>query len=341
MEGDKFSRYSRQTLFKGIGKKGQEVLSKSCVVIIGCGALGSVLSNICARAGIGKIRIVDRDVLELNNLQRQILFDEDDVKDVLPKAIAAQKKLKKINSSIVIESRVLDATSRNIEEIISGADLVLDGTDNFEIRYLINDACIKHKTTWIYGGVIGSIGMSMNIIPQKGPCLRCVFPNPPGVGTLPSCETEGVINTIPSIVASVQATEAFKILLGAKEISKRLLYIDVWKGVFNYIEVEKDSGCITCEKEKFDFLEARETLWVSKLCGRNAVQISPLKEQRLSLVQLKNSLEKVATVFYNGLLLQARIENFEFIIFPSGRVIVKGTEDEALARTIYAKYIGM
>ncbi|MFQ6082050.1 MAG: ThiF family adenylyltransferase [Candidatus Aminicenantia bacterium] len=336
----KDDRYSRQVLFTEIREQGQRKIFQANVVIIGCGALGSVVANNLTRAGIGKITIVDRDFVELNNLQCQVLFNEEDVKQKLPKAIAAKKKLEKINSQVEIEAKVCDVNPRNVEEIIKGVDLVLDGTDNLETRFLINDACIKNGIPWIYGAVVGSTGATMNIIPEKTPCLRCIIDQIPAPGTLPTCDTVGVLNTIPSIIASLQATEALKIIVHKENINQELIYFDVWTNSFERIEVKRQPNCLTCVKKEFKTLEAEEIAWAATLCGRNAVQIVPKKELLLSFEDLKNKWSRLGKVKYNEFLLSFKIDKYEIIVFPNARVIIKGTTDTAVARSLYAKYIG-
>jgi len=230
-------RYSRQVLFPGIGKEGQRRLDNSCAVIIGCGALGTVIATSLVRAGVGKVRIIDRDFIEYHNLQRQVLFNEDDIRNGLPKAIAAEQHLKKVNSSVEIEGIVADVNYTNIERLISGADLILDGLDNFETRFLINDVSLKHKIPWVYGGAISSSGMTMNIIPGQTPCLRCVHPQVPSGARMLTCETVGVISPAPFIIGSLQSAEAIKILVGAKEINRDLIIIDVWAVTFYHLKI--------------------------------------------------------------------------------------------------------
>jgi adenylyltransferase/sulfurtransferase len=238
-------RYAKQILLKDFGPEGQQKLAGSSVLIVGCGALGSVQSQLLVRAGVGRVRIVDRDVPEIGNLHRQILFDEDDVQARSPKADVANRKLPKANSSVVIDTRVMEVTAQNIDELISDVDLVLDATDNFETRYLINDACIEANKPWIYGGVIATSGMTMTVIPGRGPCLRCLFPNPPEPGTVPTMETEGVLATAPVTVAALEATEAIKLLCGA-EPREGLLMLDVWTGSFQNVPVLRDQNCPAC-----------------------------------------------------------------------------------------------
>jgi len=334
-------RYSRQILFPQIGAEGQKRLSSSAVIIIGAGALGTVTANNLARAGIGRIKIIDRDLVELDNLQRQILYDESDVKQRLPKAIAAVERLKKINSSIRLESEVCDVTARNIERLIDGFNLVLDALDNLETRFLVNDACIKKGIPWIYAAVLGSFGMTMNIIPGKTACLRCLIEETPLPGTMPTCDTVGVVNTVPNIIASLQSTEAIKILIGSPEVSQAFTYVDAWNQSFKQIDLKHRTDCITCAGKDFRYLKGEKSSISMTLCGRNAVQISPPTEGEISLTQLKQTLEPLGQVFYNGYLLSFKVDNYELVVFPTGRVIVKGTIDESTARSLYAKYIGL
>lgn len=333
-------RYSRQIIFPRIGLEGQKHLSASSVIILGAGALGTVTANNLTRAGIGRIKIVDRDLVELNNLQRQILYDEADVRKRLPKAIAAVEKLKKINSSIKLEAEVLDIQPHNTEKLIDGFDLVLDALDNMETRFLVNDACVKKNIPWIYAAVLGSFGMTMNIMPGKTACLTCMIKELPAPGTMPTCDTAGIVNTIPSIIASIQNTEAIKMLIGSGEISTQLTYIDIWDQSYNRVIQERKPNCPTCGKKKFEFLKGEKVSHTLTLCGRHAVQISPATETQLSLSNLKQKLEPLGDVFDNGYLLSFKVTDYELVIFPTGRVIVKGTSDEATARSLYAKYIG-
>lgn len=332
-------RYARQVTLDELGEAGQQKLGASRILLVGCGALGSMMANMLVRAGIGFVRIVDRDILELNNLQRQVLFDERDVRSGMPKAEAAVRRLRLINSSVTVEGRVEDVTPRNVEGLIADVSLILDGTDNLETRYLLNDACIRHGKPWIYGGVIGTTGMTMNILPGDGPCLRCLFPIPPPPGSLPTCETQGILGTAPAIIASIQVTEAIKLLIGA-EPSRHLLSIDLWSRSFQQVKVLRDDDCPTCAHGQLDFLETRETAWVTTLCGRNAIQITPPRESPLPLERLAQSLRELGEVSYNGLLLRLSVEGYELVLFPDGRVLIRGTTDEALARTLYARYVG-
>jgi len=335
------ARYEKHILLNEVGKEGQRKLLDSSIVIIGCGALGSVIASNLARAGVGKIKIVDRDYVELDNLHRQFLFDEIDAKKRLPKAVAAAEKLKKINSEIEIDAIIADVNPSNIEEIIKDVDLVLDGVDNMETRFLINDACIKHNIAWIYGAVIATEGMTMNILPGKTACFRCLIRKIPPPGALPTCDTAGVLNTAVNVIASLQATEAIKILVGG-EIRKEAIHVDVWKATWTSIKVQKQKNCIACGRKIFEFLDAKKQADVTILCGRNAVQINPNIKSKISFEDLYDRLKKVVDeVLYNEYMLRFKVEDYEFVVFEDGRVIIKGVGDAAIARSLYAKYIGI
>lgn len=331
-------RYSRHIFLKEIGEEGQIKLSKSSVIIVGCGALGTTIANNLVRSGIGRIKIIDRDIIEMNNLQRQTLFDEDDIG--LPKAWVAVKKLQKVNSKIKIESVVEDLNNSNIEEVIEGADLVIDGTDNMETRFLINDACIKHKIPWIYGGAVGTHGVSMNIIPNSTPCFRCVFPKLPNAGALPTCDTAGVLNTIPLIIGSIESTEAFKIMLG-KTINNKLLIYDVWTHDFQLVKIKKNNECECCVKHNFEFLNAKKKTQIVSLCGENAMQITPAKNSILSFEEFAQKLQKSGEVKVTKFIIKFTVNSYQINIFKSGRAIIYGTNDEKIAKSLYAKYVGV
>jgi adenylyltransferase/sulfurtransferase len=337
-------RYSRQMRFPGVGESGQQKLLASHVTLCGCGALGTVLANALVRAGVGHIRLVDRDFIETNNLQRQVLFDEHDVAENLPKAEAAARKLNAINSSIHVEPVVTDIDHTNILELVKDADLILDGTDNFEIRYLINDVAVKQGKPWIYGGCIGSHGQTMTIIPGETPCLRCVFEAAPAPGEAATCETAGVLSPIVNIVASYQVTEALKILTGRRDqINRDLIFIDVWENVHRRIKIAPLLGkvdCPCCQRRQFDWLEGEQGSHTTSLCGRNAVQVSHRTATRLNFEAMAQHLEPLGDVNYNRFLLKFQADGCEFTVFPDGRAIIKGTSDVDKARTLYAKYIG-
>jgi adenylyltransferase/sulfurtransferase len=335
-------RYSRQILFGGIGKEGQEKLLSSRVLLVGCGALGASHAETLARAGVGNLRIVDRDFVEFTNLQRQTLYSESDALNRLPKAVAAQKRIAEINSDIKVEPVVADVNSSNIENLIKDCDLVLDGTDNFQIRYLINDACVKHEKTWIYGAAVSSYGTTMTIFPKKTPCLRCIFEEMPSAGSAPTCDTAGVIMPIISSVSAIQTTETFKILTGNFErLHKSLIQIDLWQNDWRRIKLsEPNPDCETCGKGNFEFLDAENIEFSAVLCGRNAVQIAPPKSAKIDLGNLADRLRNLGQVKINEYLLRFDVDEFEITVFADARAIVRGTDDVSKARSIYARYVG-
>ena len=338
------TRYSRQVLFHGVGKQGQERLNVSRVAIIGMGALGTVLANHMVRAGVGFVRFIDRDFVEPSNLQRQMLYDEDDAKNAMPKAIAAAEKLGKINSGVTVEPHVTDLTPYNAEELLADVDLVLDATDNFQTRYLVNDLCVKHGIPWIYGGAVSAKGMFAAIRPGETPCLRCLFPEAPKAGDAPTCDTAGVIGPIVHIIASYQATEALKMLVGAKEsLNPNLEHVDIWENQHQQLKVAhaRRKDCPTCGKREFIFLapDSQEGMAAS-LCGRNTVQINPGEQIRLDLDRLAQTLSPLGAIEQNRFLLRFHIDPYSLVVFPDGRVLVQGTDDIGLARSLHAKYIG-
>jgi molybdopterin/thiamine biosynthesis adenylyltransferase len=335
-------RYSRQTLFGPIGKEGQERLRTSTVTIIGCGALGTVMANNLCRAGIGRLIIADRDYIELNNLQRQILFDEADVERHLPKAIAAAEKLRRVNSDTTIEALVEDINADGIETLVRTTDLVLDATDNFETRYLLNDVCVKYGRPWIYSAVIASYGVTMNILPGKTPCLRCAFPEMPLPGTTPTCDTAGVLNGIVGAITGIASTEALKILLHSEKISQAMVWMDVWENTFERIELARQPDCPTCGQHTYEFLDSLSGASSTSLCGRNAVQVRAGRRGiTLNFSDLAERLRPVGDTNYNEFLLRFTVDSYELTVFPDARAIIKGTDDEQVARSVYARYIGM
>jgi molybdopterin/thiamine biosynthesis adenylyltransferase len=336
-------RYSRQILFPEIGKAGQEKLINSRVLIIGCGALGASHAEMLARAGVGFLRIVDRDFVEFTNLQRQTLYSERDAKERLPKAIAAKNRLGQINSEVEIEAIVADVNNSNIESLITGCDLILDGTDNFQIRYLINDGCVKLNKIWIYGAAVSSYGTTMTILPNKTPCLRCIFEEMPGAGSSPTCDTAGVIQPIIAVVSSVQVSEALKVLVGKTEkLHKSLMQFDVWQNDWRKIKLgAPNEDCKTCGKRIFEFLDGETADFSAVLCGRDAVQISPPNQAQIDLSSLAAKLENLGAVKQNEYLLRLNIEDYELTVFRDGRAIIRGTDDISQARSIYAKFIGV
>src|SRR5579859_2030192 len=298
-------RYSRQTLFAPLGKAGQERLRSSSVTIIGCGALGTAFANNLCRAGIGRLVIADRDYIELNNLQRQILFDEDDVSRHVPKAVAAIERLRRVNSDVHLEALVEDINADGIESLVRETDLVLDATDNFETRYLLNDVCIKYDRPWIYSGVIASYGVTMNILPGDTPCLRCVFPEMPLPGTTPTCDTAGVLNGIVAAITGIATTEALKILLKSEAISRDMVWLDVWENTSERIELPRQPDCPTCGLHDYEFLDSLSGTSSTSLCGRDAVQVrGGRRGDKINLPDLAERLRPVGQVSINEFLLR-------------------------------------
>jgi adenylyltransferase/sulfurtransferase len=335
-------RYSRQIRFAPIGAAGQRRISESRVALIGAGALGSVAAELLARAGVGTLRIVDRDFVEYSNLQRQSLYDEEDVRRNLPKAEAAAAKLRRINSEIEIEAVVDDVNPTNVEDYIRDVDLVLDALDNFETRFVLNDACVKHSRTWIYAAAVGSYGLVMPILPGKSPCLRCMLGSLPAPGASPTCDTAGVIGPITHVVASIQVAEALKIICRAFEPSDvRLLTYDVWTHNFRRMELEGEAmtSCPVCSEGRFDYLNGNPLRTVT-LCGRNAVQLIPAVKTELNFSELSKTIPAQGEVQFNEFLLKCYVPPYEVTVFRDGRAIVRGTEEASLARSVYSKLIG-
>lgn len=336
-------RYSRQILFHEIGKAGQERLLNSRVLLVGCGALGASHAEMLARAGVGHLRIVDRDFVEFTNLQRQTLFKESDALERLPKAIAAKTRIAEINSEIDVDAIIADVNHSNVESLIDGCDLVLDGTDNFQVRYLLNDACVKHGKTWIYGAAVSSYGTTMTIIPGTTPCLRCIFDEMPDAGSSPTCDTAGVIMPIIATVSATQVSETLKILVGDLDsLHRSLMQFDVWANDRQRIKLgEPNPDCKTCGQRIFEFLDAEIQEFSAVLCGRNAVQIAPPNSTELDLPQLAEKLRNIAEVKQNEYLVRFISGENEVTVFRDGRAIVKGTDDISAARSLYAKYVGI
>jgi adenylyltransferase/sulfurtransferase len=339
MDAAERQRYSRQILFPGIGERGQEALLRSHAAVVGCGALGSFHVAALARAGVGTLTIVDRDYVEPGNLHRQWLFEESDAAESLPKAAAAARRVARINSSVQVRGVVADLTASNVAELLGGADLILDGTDNFETRYLINDFAVSRGVAWIYGAAVGSYGLTMPVIPGRTACLRCIYPEPP-TGIQPTCETAGVLNAIVSAVASLQVADALKILSGHPDLVRaRLTTMDVWEGGIRQIDgPARDPECPTCARREFPYLE--ESLHPpATLCGRNAVQIHD-RRCPIDLAVLKARLEPLGEVRANEFALRFFPAPYEMTVFPDGRAIIKGTSDTGVARSLYARYVG-
>ncbi len=332
-------RYSRQTIYQPIGEKGQEKIKNSTVVVIGCGALGTVIASALARAGVGYLKIIDRDFIEYHNLQRQALFDEKDIREGLPKALAAERHLKEVNSEIRIEGIIADVNYTNIERFIQGARVILDGLDNTETRFLINDASLKSGIPWIYGGAIGSTGMTMTVVPGVTPCFRCIAGGPAAAGTTLTCDTGGVISPAPWTVASLQVAEALKILVGATNLNRDLLFLDVWENTFRSFKLSRRQDCPAC-RGKYEFLDGQAGVKATSLCGQNAVQVLNTGKNKVSFQALEERLKSLGRVRYSEFMFNFDDGSHEMVVFPDGRAIVKNTADESLARGLYAKYIG-
>lgn len=338
MNGD---RYRKQTLFAPLGREGQDRLGRARVTLVGLGALGSTLAMHLVRAGTGFVRLCDRDFVELDNLQRQILYDEDDVRSALPKAAAAAARLARINSSVRLETRVCDVNPGNVEALINDVDLVLDGTDNFETRFLLNDACVKLGRPWVYGGVVGSYGMVMSIRPGTGPCFACLVGELPAPGTSPTCDSAGVLNSAVGVVASLQATEALKILSGHPEaLAPGLQTLDLWHNTSQTVRIPRAPDCGTCVQRRFRHLEGGVAGSAVTLCGRNAVQICPPAGASLDLAETERRLAVHGSVRRNEYLLKVSVDGCELTLFPDARAIIQGTDDPARARSLYARYVG-
>ncbi len=332
-------RYSRQTRFLPFGEAGQARLAQARAVIVGCGALGTAQAALLARAGVGKLRLIDRDYVEESNLQRQVLYTEADAAAALPKAEAARRHLAAANSGIEIEAVISDLNPREAEDLLEGADVILDGTDNFETRYLINDYAVREDIPWIYGAAVGSYGIAMPVLPGETACFRCVYPEPP-TGAQPTCETAGVLGPITSLIGAVQAMEALKILAGKREMVRRkILRADLWNGPIREIDMPlRDKECPTCGRGEFPWLDGEFRAPVS-LCGRNAVQIHE-KRRPLDLAALAGRLGGLGEIRANEFALRLLDGEFEVTFFADGRAIIKGTTDVGVARSVYSRYVG-
>lgn len=344
MDAKLYERYSRQILFDGIGEAGQQRLLDSSAALVGCGALGTALAGLLARAGVGRLRIVDRDFVEASNLQRQTLFEESDARDALPKAVAAERRLRAINSGLAVEGVVADLTPRNAKDLLAGFDVILDGTDNFETRLLLNDAAIHFHVPWIYAAVVASYGVTLTVRPGATACLACALescgPYDFGSEAEATCDTAGILGAAAGVIASIEAAEAIKLLVGkAESAGGRLTSFDVWSGRFQSIGVSRNPECRACVRRDLRYLEAESQPRLT-MCGRDSVQIHERRRQ-LDLPALGRRLKPaVAEVRENGFLLRFRVPPYEMTIFADGRAIIKGTRDTAVARSLYARYVG-
>lgn len=336
-------RYARQIIFGPIGVEGQKRISSSRVTLIGCGALGGMLAEMMTRAGVGLVRIVDRDFVELSNLQRQVLFDEEDIAANLPKAQAAAGKLRKINSSIEIEAVVADVTHENIEQFTEGANLILEGTDNLHTRFLINDVAMKHGIPWVYGACLGSRGMSMVILPEGRPCFRCMTDQPPEPGQLATCESAGILGPAVAMAAAYQMTEAIKILTGnLAAINRQFVTFDLWQNRTCGLTLDNlREGCVCCRDRQFDFLSGKDSFGTLKICGQKSVQVRPQGHRgSVDLPALAQRLQSAGEVVINEFLLKLKLPDRELTIFPDGRAIITGTDSIDEARSLYARFVG-
>jgi molybdopterin-synthase adenylyltransferase len=331
-------RYSRQTLFVPIGFQGQKRICAAKVAVVGCGAIGGSTCTLLARAGVGSLRIIDRDYVEASNLQRQLLFDEEDARQSFPKAEAAARKLATINSEIHVEPHVKDLTPHTIS-LLDGVDLVLDCTDNFETRYLINDFAVERRKPWIYAAAVGSYAVTMNVLPGETACLACIFPEPPR-GSFATCETAGILSSAANLVASVQAAETLKLLVGADgSLRRTLLSFDLWTNERSEISAASPrSDCHVCGERTFDYLGGKAGPHIT-LCGRNSVQIHE-RERPIDFPEVSSRLVAHGEVRYNDMVLKFWREAYEMTLFRDGRAIIKGTTDPMVARSLYARFVG-
>ena len=344
MNGEQCEKYSRQILFPGIGAEGQEKLLTGSAALVGCGALGTVTANLLVRAGLGRLRIIDRDFVELSNLQRQTLFEEADARELLPKAVAAERRLRAINSDARIEAIVADLVPENAEELLAGFGVIIDGTDNFETRLLLNDVALSLNIPWIYGAAIGSYGVTFTIQPGRTACLACLLEGPEKpihAAAEATCDTAGILNAAAGVVGAIEAAEATKVLAGrAEALHGRLLSCDVWTGKFQSVRVARNSECRACGRREFSYLAGNAQPHIT-MCGRDSVQIHE-RGRSLDLSELGNRLKSgaAAEVRNNSFLLRFRVAPYDVTVFADGRAIVKGTKDPAVARSLYARFVG-
>lgn len=337
-------RYWRQAVFSGVGREGQERLGRSRALIVGCGAVGGLTAALLARAGVGYLRVVDRDFVERHNLGRQLLAEDADVEGDLPKAEIARRRLRAANPEIEVEAEVADVTADNVVRLVRGMDVIVDGTDNFETRYLLNDAAVREKVPWVYGGAVGAEGAVMAVVPGESPCLRCVFADAPGPAEAPTCETAGVLGGVVAVVAGLQAVAVMKVLMGrGREVAGRLVQVDVWRPRMAVVDArERDPSCACCGQRRFEYLERGGGWQAARLCGQGAVQISAPAGSRVCFAELAARLESAGArrVRWNRFLLRGEVEGYGITVFADGRAIVQGTDEPEVARSVYARYIG-
>ncbi len=338
------SRYSRQVLFEELGEEGQRRIGAASAAVVGCGALGAFHVSILARAGVGTLRVIDRDFVEPSNLQRQVLFDEEDARQILPKAVAAERKVRAFNSGVRCEAVVADLNHSNAHDLLRGVDLILDGTDNFETRLLVNDFAVKSGIPWVYGACVGSYGLAFAVLPGDTPCLRCLFESAPPPGSVPTCDTAGVLGSIVAVISGLQTAEALKILGGRRDrVSRQISAVDVWEGRLQSIALgpgARRPDCPACGARNFEYLEGRAGSDAATLCGRDSIQVRPAKRTRLDLAEVEKRLGALGRVERNRYLVRARVDAYEITLFEDGRAIIGGTDDPGLARSLYARYVG-
>ena len=335
------ARYSRQAILQGIGSDGQDKIGRSRVAIIGLGALGTVIANNLARAGVGYLRLIDRDFVELSNLQRQILFTEEDARKQTPKALAAVEHLTKVNSEIKLEAVISDFNASNAETLLADIDLVMDGTDNYETRFLLNDVCLKNNIPWIHGAVLGSYGITTNIIPGKTPCYRCFMPEMPQMQTGGTCSSVGVLNMITGIISCYASAEALKIIVDSVDIRKKALFIDVWDNSFSSVELPIIAECPACAKSEYHYLDNAKGTYTTSLCGQNAVQIVPEQVRKMDFAHVAKGLFHLGECEYNSFILRLNTGEVEISLFTDGRAIIKNIENESKAKALYTEYFGL
>lgn len=340
---DRFARYSRQMILPDWGRESQARLARRTAVVVGCGALGSHVAAHLVRAGVGRLVLADRDFVEWHNLPRQALYDEEDARAGRPKALAAARRLRRLNAQVEIREQILDVNADTVEPLIEGADLVLDGSDNFEVRYLLNEACVKHGIPWIYGGVLGTYGLTAAIVPGETPCLRCLLGPMPPPGAVATSETAGILGTIVAVIAALEVTEGLKILMDRREeLLHSLVMIDVWHGDFERAAVQKgEAPCPVCDEGRYELLQAELGSTATVLCGRQAVQVRPRPARPLDLEALARRLSAVGPVEADEYLVRLDVGDKQLTIFADGRAIVKGTDDPAQARSLYARFVGL
>jgi adenylyltransferase/sulfurtransferase len=334
-------RYARQITYEKIGTEGQRKILAARVAVIGIGALGTVIANNLCRAGVGCLRLIDRDYVELSNLQRQVLFDEEDAAAEIPKAEAACDHLSKINAEVKLEPVAVHVDSSNIEGLIKDIDVVLDGSDNMELRFLINEACHKLKKPWVHGGVIGAAGNCMTILPGQSPCFRCLVPEIPPAGSYPTCASAGVLNMASNIIASMESAEALKIITGSPDVNRRLFVLDVWNNTAEHLELSKNPDCPVCGRSSYEMLVSRNDTHAVSLCGRDEYQIIPGHEANIDLGEFETRLSAAGTVKRSRFMLSFSNGKTGFNLFPDGRAIIKNVKDEKAARSVYSEYIGL